>query len=47
MSEEKKQRLKEYQKNYLNIIMNKIFFNCDLIMYAVIFICAHCNKVIF
>ena len=31
MSEEKKQRLKEYQKNYheaesLNIIMNKIFF---------------------
>ena len=31
MSEEKKQRLKEYQKNYrevksLNIIMNKIVF---------------------
>ena len=42
MSEEKKQRLKEYQKNYrkaiksLNIIMNKIVFNCDLIAYAVI-----------
>ena len=26
MSEEKKQRLKEYQKNYLNIIMNRILF---------------------
>ena len=26
MSEEKKQRLKEYQKNYLNIIMNRIPF---------------------
>ena len=43
MSEEKKQRLKEYQKNYrgqknLKIIMNKIVFqfNCDLIVYAVI-----------
>ena len=34
MSEGKKQRLKEYQKNYykkksVNIIMNKIIFNCN------------------
>ena len=50
MSEEKKQRLKEYQKNYheakksVNIIMNKIFFRYDLIVYAVIFSYAHGHK---
>ena len=41
MSEEKKKRLKEYQKiiarlKSLNIIMNEIVFNHDLIAYAVI-----------
>ena len=42
MSEEKKQRFKKYQKKCryakksLNIIMNKILFSCDLIVYAVI-----------
>ena len=50
MSEEKKQRLKEYQKNYhkakksLNIIINKIFFSYDLIVYAMIFSYAHGDK---
>ena len=44
MSEEKKQRLKEHQKNYrevkksLNIIINKNnFFNCDLIINKILF----------
>ena len=42
MLEEKKQKLKEHQKiiarvKNLNIIMNKIvFFNYDLIVYAII-----------
>ena len=43
MSEEKKQRLKEYQKNYREAKKPQYtneknsFFNCDLIVYAVIF----------
>ena len=40
MPEEKKQKLKEYQKNYreakiLNIIMNKQFFNYDITVYTI------------
>ena len=45
MSEEKKQKLKEYQKNYRqaeksqynSIIMNKIVFNSDLMLCAIFF----------
>ena len=46
MSEEKKQKLKEYQKNYRqaeksqynSIIMNKIIFNSDLMLCAIFFL---------
>ena len=42
MSEEKKQKLKEYQKNTmrltgLNLIINKIVSNYDFIVYAMFF----------
>ena len=44
MSEEKKERLKEYQKNYREARMsqynNEQFFNYDLLVYAVIQLCA-------
>ena len=49
MSEEKKQRLKKNQKiiarrKSLNMVMNKNFFNNNLIVYAVIFSYTHGNK---
>ena len=42
MHEEKKQRLKEYQKNYRDAkasqyIVIKQFFNCDIIINKVVF----------
>ena len=40
MPEEKKQRLKEYQKNYReakNSQRNDKFFNCDLIINKIVF----------
>ena len=42
MSEEKKQRLKEYQKNYCETrkslyIIIKWFFNCDIIINKIVF----------
>ena len=50
MSEEKKQRLKEYQKNYREAKKSQYnhgqnsFFNCDLMVYDVIFSYTHGNK---
>ena len=42
MYKEEKQKLKEYEKitkglKSLNLIINKIVFNCDLIVYALFF----------
>ena len=42
MPEEKKQRLKEYQKNYCDAkksqyIIIKQFFNCDIIINKIVF----------
>ena len=42
MSEEKKQRLKEYQKNYREAKRSQ--YNNDKIVHAVIFSYTHCNK---